>query len=180
MIARLWLFALCGAFMCGAQVSFAQSASEIALQELLNHRRTCFSPNEIEILRQDLSTLLERGNTRAVQLLEFESELSAQHQRIKKEQARLEALIDEFNQKMAYTDNAALEDIKSLAGVYEAMEPRVAAQALTSMPPSFSAGLVRHMDEQKAARILRYMAPSDVSQLSVTLAARNTQIKGDF
>lgn len=169
------LFAACSV----ASVASAQTAQS-AMSELLENRRSCFSPNELNGIQQDLSEKKARLEARAVQLIEFEAELANTQRHIVQEQEKLSALIDEYNRKFAYAQNAAQQDIETLADVYEAMEPRVAAQALTNMPPSFSSGLVRYMDEQKAARILRYMTPSDVSQLSMTLASRNATSNEDI
>ena len=179
MILRFGVICLCATFGFSA-IGMAQTSAQAAMDDLLQHRRICYSPQEVDALRQEMSSLLERANTRGMQLLEFESELASRAEKIAHEQARLSDLIEDYNQKMAYAETAAIEDIKSLAGVYEAMEPRVAAQSMASMPPSFSAGLVRHMDEQKAARILCFMAPNAVGQLSMTLASRNTRTKGDL
>lgn len=78
-----------------------------------------------------------------------------------------------LSETLALADRAAEKDLLQLVAVYEAMNPKNAADIFDAMDVSFAAGFLARMRKESAAEVLSGMAPEKAYAVSVLIAGRN-------
>ncbi|MEM6441153.1 MAG: hypothetical protein AAF763_15830 [Pseudomonadota bacterium] len=99
--------------------------------------------------------------------------LEAAEARFRAEADRLQRMEAQLARTLAIAESAADEDVARLASVYEAMNPKSAAQIFQTMDVTFAAGFLTRMDREAAARILSGLPPDKAYAVSVVIAGRN-------
>ena len=109
-----------------------------------------------------------------------EAEIASRELALRALEQRLTARLDEVEtarKRLADTavvvNEAAGNDVRHLAGMYQQMKPKQAAQIFNLMDPSFAAGFLSEMQNENAAHVLASMDPEKAYAVSVLLATRN-------
>src|SRR5262249_1898568 len=129
------------------------------------------SPAELQVL-QSLGD-------RRTQLDQREMSLDTQVQLIAAAEAKLDARIQQMNQLksdiqglLGQADNQVQAEQDRLVRIYEAMDPKKAAAAMSILSDDVRLPIAAKMKERKLAEILKYMDPKDAKILTERLAQR--------
>lgn len=142
-------------------------------QDVLDHRRQCFSNIEMASLQSDLSEGRQKVQEQKKVLSREASELSRKRETLEQERAMVDEKLEELKQKLSWQRKAAQKDIGTLAKLYETMDAQVAAQTFAGIPPVFVAGLIAEMKTESAAKILKHVPADKMRQYTLALATRN-------
>lgn len=128
----------------------------------------------------DAGTLVAELQRQAARLRTREAELDARARRLegvettlKERLAELAALRRDLEAEVAGARDAAAQDVRQLATVYETMKPKQAGRIFDEMEPSFAAGFLGELSAEQAAQILASMKPARAYAVSILLAGRN-------
>lgn len=130
------------------------------------------SPAELELL-QKLSERRAELDRRAGELSQREVLLQAAEKRIDEKIVRLEALEKDIGGIVDRQNEEDAARIKSLAKIYETMNPHDAARIFEQLDMPVLLGVLEHMKERRAAPILAGMDPSKARAVTLALAERN-------
>lgn len=126
--------------------------------------------------------LLEAIRARETQLEARAAELAETEQVIRVARAKLDeqiAALGDAERRLAETlalaDKAAEADLARLVAVYEAMNPKAAAQIFASMDVGFAAGFLARMKAEIAGAILAGLPAERAYAISATMAGRNAR-----
>lgn len=75
--------------------------------------------------------------------------------------------------RMVASSTANDEDLNRLTAVYEAMNPKEAADVFEAMPAEFAAGFLALMQPNSAAAVFAGLSPEKAYSVSVVMAGRN-------
>lgn len=115
----------------------------------------------------------EALQVRETALEERSQTLEAVEARLRERLEELEAARKRLEQTAVLVDDAAEQDVRHLAEMYEQMKPKQAAEIFNQMPPSFAAGFLGQMDSASAALVMANMEAEKAYAVSLLLAGRN-------
>lgn len=128
-------------------------------------------------------TILERLQSRRLELDEREAELEmrtalveAAERRMSERAAELNATEQRINALVADKQAAEDEAFQSLVGMYETMKPKEAAAIFDALDPVVLTRVARAMSPRKMAPIMARMTPGKAQQLTQTLAMGPTPV----
>lgn len=128
------------------------------------------SPDELIAAVREREEQLER---RADEIADRARVLEVAEARYREQEAALREAEDKLAETLAIADSAAETDVARLVQVYEAMNPKNAAQVFESMDVVFAAGFVSRMNRDSAARIMSGLSPEKAYAVSAVIAGRN-------
>lgn len=117
-------------------------------------------------LDRERQRLLDQRDALAARATEYEAREKAFGDEI----ARLEGIIADLEKAQDGHDAAQEAEIVKLARVYEAMKPQSAASILTALDVDVVLGIMRHLGNRQAARILAFMSPAQAAAISARLS----------
>lgn len=130
--------------------------------------------------RPDADALVLELQRQAVRLSERETALARRESDLEAVESTLRGRLDELEglrraleQQVAGPRDAAAEDVRQLADVYQTMKPKQAGRIFDEMEPRFAAGFLGELRPDTAAAILANMKPERAYAVSVLLAGRN-------
>lgn len=129
--------------------------------EDMRHLMTVFDDREHRIERQE-SQIKSRMQALSVADTEVSRKLAA----LQDAESRLRDLV-------ALASTSAEDDLSRLTKVYETMKPKSVALLFEEMDPQFAAGFIGRMKADSAAGVMAGMTPQAAYTISVILAGRN-------
>lgn len=153
----------------GAEDAAAGDAGVAAPAERIDV--TNISPAEVELLenlagrREELEARAREIDMREKLLAATERRIDGKIDELKKMQATMEALFEEFDEKEE-------SKIRSLVKIYERMKPKDAARIFNQLDMNVLLEVVERMREVKAAPILAEMESAKAKAITIELARR--------
>ena len=124
-------------------------------------------------LLAELRNRREIQSARERELDAREQELEAIEERLRTRVEELQKLREEMKKWQVGPDEAAEQDVRQLAEMYQQMKPKKAGEIFNEMAPSFAAGFLSAMRPEAAAQIMGNMEAEKAYAVSVLMASRN-------
>lgn len=135
-----------------------------------------FDPDQLSAgewdLLQQLSTRRDALDERERSIEQREALLSVAERRVEEKVAELEALRSEIEVLLHRADSQSEEQLKGLAGIYEAMRPADAAAIFNGLDLEVLIAVLERMRGQKSAAVLAGMNPERARLVTTELARR--------